>query len=484
MSNDTRKWNTFQEQIFAWGENPTGNLLVEAGAGTGKTTTIVELYKRIRYSQPMASIQFMAFNKKIADELQTRGVPACTMNSFGNRVVSATLNRPKLETNKIRNICKDFRVEYKQMGLVQRAVDLMKAYLLPLTVPISDIKKIIEDFELTDNSVKDDFLQTIKMVFVSSLSDMKTIDFADQICYPVYHNMSVSKSDFIIIDEAQDMSPNKLELVTRAVGKHFICVGDPYQAIYGFAGADSESMNKIKEQFDPLVLSLPVTYRCGINIVQEVHDHKVGPASFEAGKDNHMGEVKDITKDDFAKEVKPKDFVLCRVSAPLVSGCFNLIKKGVRAQILGRDVGKKLIDLVDKIMNMSQIGMHDHTNIGRFSAQYSDYRRKEVDKLRKADKDTQADNLEDQLDCLFVFVEDVNTIIEIKNKIEQMFDDNVNPDSVIFSTIHKSKGLEADRVFCLPSKMKASKQEKQKREESNLLYVMITRAKHSLYWIK
>lgn len=474
-----RKWSTYQEQVFAWADNPDKHLLVEACAGSGKTTTIVELYKRLKDKYPNKSTQFLAFNKKIAEELQSRGVPASTMNAFGFKTVLKTHPGIKLETNKLRYLLRGYGVDYKLINMCGRIIDLMKAYLVDFEESdhyLHDrIIQIANDFDLSEKPLADELITGIITVFKQSIGDKFTIDFADQISYPTYWNMSVPKFDFVIIDEAQDMSPNKLELVASAVGERLITVGDPYQAIYGFAGADSESMSKIKDRFNPLVLTLPVTYRCGKKIVACAHENKVAPVGFFAGDTNHEGIVADLSKSLFETTVVAKDFVLCRVSAPLVTGCFNLIKRGIRAQILGKDIGAKLVGLVSKIS--------DSTNVGEWCRAFSVYSSREIGKLRAADKDVAADNLEDQLDCLWVFTEGAVTTAEMINKIERMFDDSINPNSVIFSTIHKSKGLEADNVFILPYKSKPEKSDKAKQEERNLLYVQITRAKQKLYWV-
>ena len=477
-------WSTYQTDIFDWATGSTKtNLMVQAGAGCGKTSTIVELYKRIVAQDPKATVQFMAFNKKIALELQARGVPASTMNAFGFKAVLKAYPKIKLDTNKLRYLCKAHNVEYRASGFVCRVVDMLKAYLIPQNNDlISEIKRIIDEFESVDFEPDRKLLEQIASIFNVSLSDLHTIDFADQISYPHYHNLNVPRFDYVIIDEAQDLSPNKLQLVARAVGKHFICVGDPRQAIYLFCGADSESMDKIAERFSPVVKNLPVTYRCGKRIVQETHNLEVAPPDFQAGPDNHEGEVRSVVYENFLKEVKPKDFVLCRVSAPLVKNCFALIKNGVRAQIIGRDVGAKLSTLADKIFAY-KIQTQAISEMDKFCEKYREYRRIEVGKLLAAEKDDQAERLEDQLDCLYVFTENVQTVGEMQMKIRQMFDDTVNPHAVIFSTIHKAKGLEADVVWALPSKMRPPKKEKQKQEEKNLLYVLITRAKNQFNWV-
>jgi DNA helicase-2/ATP-dependent DNA helicase PcrA len=57
-------WSQYQLGLFDWVENGTGNACVIAVAGSGKTTTGVEMTKRARGSHI-----FLAFNKAIATEL-------------------------------------------------------------------------------------------------------------------------------------------------------------------------------------------------------------------------------------------------------------------------------------------------------------------------------------------------------------------------------------------------------------------------------
>jgi superfamily I DNA/RNA helicase len=479
-------WSTFQETIFSWlDRQDKTHLMIKAGAGCGKTTTIVELYKRLVAKEPSAKVQFLAFNKKIADELQARGVPAATMNSYGFKAVIKAFPKIKLDADKVSKLAKKNGVEYRKFGIVRRCVSLMKHYLEPKTADVATVQDYISRFELAEpGSVLLPILfEQIQEVFKQSLQDCNTIDFDDQIVYPHYHQIGVPQCDYMIVDEAQDLSPSKLDLVSRGVGRHFICVGDPLQAIYGFCGADSESMDKIIEKFKPVVMPLPVTYRCGKNIVAEVHRKAVCPSDFQAGEDNHGGEVRSVPQMVFEREVAPKDFVLCRVSAPLVGECFNLIKRGVRAQIIGRDMGKKLSTLAEKINERAPTSPHQNEMVA-FCEKMSKYEEIEVGKLRAQNKETQAESLEDQLACLQFFVDNAQTFAEMQKKMNDLFDDTINPFAVMLSTIHKAKGLEAEKVWALPFKMRKITNEKKAQEEKNLVYVQITRAKMQFNYVE
>lgn len=61
----------------------------------------------------------------------------------------------------------------------------------------------------------------------------------------------------------------------------------------------------------------------------------------------------------------------------------------------------------------------------------------------------------------------------------------------MFSTVHRAKGLEADRVWLLETTFKAKRRGEDEgdgwrsgAEEANIRYVAITRSKHELVWLQ
>jgi DNA helicase II / ATP-dependent DNA helicase PcrA len=69
MENKKFKPSKYQKAIYSFIENGKGNAVVEAVAGSGKTTTIVEATSRI---PPKDRAIFVAFNKSIATELSKK----------------------------------------------------------------------------------------------------------------------------------------------------------------------------------------------------------------------------------------------------------------------------------------------------------------------------------------------------------------------------------------------------------------------------
>jgi DNA helicase-2/ATP-dependent DNA helicase PcrA len=88
------------------------------------------------------------------------------------------------------------------------------------------------------------------------------ISFDDQIWLPLIHNLPIFKVETQVVDEAQDLNRMQQELMYLA-GDRLLYIGDPNQAIYGFAGADSESMDRMRDYLMATSLPLTVTRRCG-----------------------------------------------------------------------------------------------------------------------------------------------------------------------------------------------------------------------------
>ena len=99
-----RIWSAFQQAVFAFIADGEGNAMVDAVAGSGKTTTILEALKYIPTSK---RVLFCAFNKTTAVELGERvkasgysNVNVSTLHSLGLRSVTAALGRPAVDGDK------------------------------------------------------------------------------------------------------------------------------------------------------------------------------------------------------------------------------------------------------------------------------------------------------------------------------------------------------------------------------------------------
>ena len=134
-----KKFSQYQEAVFNFVIEGQGNAVINAVAGAGKTTTIVQALSVIPENK---SVLFLAFNKHIVTELQGRlkgigNVEVATLHSFGNKVVRNTL-KAFMNADKVKNYIQnqmpywgipDFAVEGFD-NRVKRLVELAKLSLV------------------------------------------------------------------------------------------------------------------------------------------------------------------------------------------------------------------------------------------------------------------------------------------------------------------------------------------------------------------
>jgi len=308
------------------------------------------------------------------------------------------------------------------------------------------------------------------------------IDFTDMIYLPVVLDLRMWKYDWVFIDECQDLNAAQRELFLRCIKSktgRFIAVGDRMQSIYGFSGADEESFNKLRQLPHTAKLPLSICYRCDKDIIQLAKQY-VPQIEARDNADNGVVEMNSKVAD-----VKDGDMILCRTTAPLVKLCIQYISSGVKAYVKGRDIGVNLINMIKK------------TNKKNIADCYS-YFDKELEKIcERVIKKTHCTSEEakdsdiyrtyqDKIDAINILSEGLTTCDEVMNHITEIFKDE-NGQGICLSTIHKSKGLESDRVFVLcPEKLflkSAMRIPWQAEQEKNLVYVCVTRAKHFLGYI-
>ena len=271
-----------------------------------------------------------------------------------------------------------------------------------------------------------------------------------------------------------------------------------HNSIYGFAGADALSMKRMKDILSQTTrgcqhLFLTVTRRCGKKIVEEAR--KIVP-DFEAHPSNPEGKIsyavypEQGTDNDprlYTKMVNDGDMVLCRCNAPLVSQCFKFLKDGRKANIQGRDVGSGLISTVKKLCK----GDDPHNvTVQDLTAKIEDWLEREWKKEESKRNPSEARKiaLQDRHDCLLAFTSEAIYAADVIAKIESLFTDNRGSVGIRLSSIHRAKGLEADRVFFLQPKgaecpHPLAHGEWQLESESCLRYVACTRAREELVFV-
>ena len=467
------KGTTEQDAIWAEMIEGKNHIMVFAGAGVGKTTTIVEGANRMNGETKA----FLAFNKSIATELQDKlpdGTDAKTFHAMGFAAIRNAGVRTKVNNYKMNNIIQDLLGKDYYYAPLKKLVSLVKGAFIEGN-DVKAIRRLIDEFNIVFESSREETqaIQAIPALLTISKTQTHIIDFDDMIWLPLVNNYPLPKYDVLFVDEAQDFNEIQRELIMRIVENgRCIVVGDPNQAIYGFRGADSNSMNIFSNRLEKTgreIARFPLTlsWRCPKSVVREANRYVKDfncPLSAEEG----------AVIVDAAFTPQANDMVLCRYNAPLVGAFYDLISQGKSAYILGRDMTKGLVNAVRKITRNDNMGNVEFK--GLFNQDHL-YRHS---KLVSEDKINQALALEDQFNCIAIFADKASTVGGIISEIKKVFD---NPDvgEIMLSTVHKAKGLEADNVYILATERMPHP--KGGKEENNICYVAITRAKKNLFYV-
>ena len=475
--------STFQQAIYNWVEDgnnsPVGkSLVVEAVAGSGKTTTGVKMLGLVPLDQ---HVLFVAFNKHIAKELAKRApkhVRVSTYHSLGFKAVRQAFGNVKVDEKKVDRILEQYFDKYTQGHLfkpVKQLVSLVKANLTGTS--LEELVNLTYYYGIELNESEAEIFQAVQYVMGKVVALTNVIDFDDMCYFPVHFKLMMDKYDFIFIDEAQDTNKVQIALAMACVkpNTRIVACGDRYQSLYGFRGADVDAIPNLIEALKAETLPLSITYRNPKVVVAMVNE-RFPHIPLEAANGALDGEITDLIYGDAIMKMASGDMILCRNNAPLVKPAFALIRNGVKAVIRGRDIGKGLISLIAK-MNAQ--------DTSELFVKLSQYENMEVAKLLLAEKNAQAESLQDKIDTIYAIAEGCKYVFEVERKIEDVFSDEV--EGVVFSTVHKAKGLEADNVFILKPDLMPSRHAKMSwelQQEENIMYVAYTRALKKLVFVR
>lgn len=489
MSN-TKNWSQQQNDIFRFFAKGTGNLVVRARAGTGKTTTIIEALSHAAHED---KILLAAFNKRIATELQTRidapNAEAKTLHALGFAFIRRQWANVKVDvsvdTDRAKVACGKSAPD-EIVKMVAKLAGLLKS-IAPLSGDVEVATEIAESFDCVPDETREEDgwdVERVAQLAIFARDAAKErdangrISFDDMIFIPVACGFAKRWYSMVVVDEAQDMNYSQLLLAQMSCKKdgRIVVVGDDCQAIYGFRGADADGIDRLKEELNAVELGLTVTYRCARSIVAIANT--VVP-DFVAANGNAEGKIDSVLEgsEKFYSSAKPGDFVLSRKNAPLMTICLGLLRRGVRARIEGRDVAAGLRTIIKSVKAKS---------IPNFIEKVGTWAKKGIARAQKLTHEGARSNkiavIEDQRDMLIALVEGCASVDEALNRIDTLFGDSepgVAFPAVVCSSVHRAKGLEADRVFILRSTLKNSS-----REENNIYYVAVTRARNHLTWVE
>lgn len=534
-----------QANIYNFVKNGTGNGIIDAVAGAGKTTTLMGC---VDYLPKLQDVLYCAFNTSIRKEIQkkfhSRGksVAVKTIHSLGFHIIRHSIKAqividkyktimenheffeslmPEingilninhfLSVQEIRSLQKRTDLEWEEknalnesskfVGKIEiRLRDINDKYRLTLCENTFEAyREMVDHFSIfEEDGCSDDELRLFMSAHQKLLKEGNSIaashgyiDFTDQLYLPYALNLSSKvQYGFVFVDECQDLSKAQLEVVKKYVrpGGRVLAVGDPYQSIYGFAGADSQSFWRVKDSFSCTPLSLTDCFRCPADVIKLAQTIREDINGFKT----EQGIVAKIDNNEVMMNLRAGDLVLCRFRAPLLALAMKLVNKDIKVHLHPDEVQEFIGDYKAYFRPAELKKSITDETIDSFFEKIRERNEKKiikdnanVDSIIRSFRIKEAMSLLDESLKFFrkKYLDwQLNTIDSILVRLKETLS-YLGDDAIKISTIHRAKGLENDRVFILEyNKLPVPREQAWETEqERNLHYVAVTRPKKELY---
>lgn len=492
-----------QENIFEYAQKGVDNIVVQAVAGAGKTTTLIECVKRILKHDPTKRILLLAHNKSTRDTLKERlkeerkNVKVYTLHGLAYRLFQEHFEMtPDINDNKYRDyINQNMNNIASEMYQTLKGPSKMmyKANLFEL------INKARHNLKQSEGEIKKMAIRKYGIPIVADechlaarilrwgTENLDLVDFQDLLYLPHEKGYRTNKytADIIFLDEAQDASLAQQDIIKRCFKRNtrLIVFGDRDQTINSWCGSDTEAFDNFQksENFNKPSKTFPLTtnYRCGKKIIE--YAKKYTNNDIKARDDAHEGSINFNVS---LESVNNGDMILCRNTAPLMELYRRGIKTGKKMYFRGEELGQRLKESVDCAMGDS-IGDIIYNMKKRLIALWDFFTLESGLDARETMLNPSIISLYDTIKTMENLPESISNREKLHNFIIEMFS-NEGKEGIQLSTIHRAKGLEADNVFIIcpsliPSRL--SQLEWEIEEEKHLQYVMCTRPKNTLNFI-
>jgi len=447
--------------LFAAG----GNLVMEAGAGAGKTA----LLKMMAESTSRRG-QYAAFGKAIvveASEKMPSNIRCNTAHSLAFGAVgknySSRLNGPRLRGAEMARILKleNFRVDTGGEGRTLTAGFLASRVMLGIeafcktadsVATRSHIPAIQNLDDAANTSVAEYLEQPLRRAWMDLLDTKGKLRFQHDHYLKIWQlgNPRIN-ADFILFDECQDANSVMSSVILAQKSSQLVFVGDSQQQIFSFTGAIN-ALEKLPGQR----VYLTQSFRFG-DAVAEVANIVLG----QLGAKLRLRGTPSIPSQVCSVEMP--NAILTRTNAQAVHQVIARQEMGQKVHLVGE--GKEMLSFARATQDLKSGRKTDHPDLACFD------RWREV--VEYAEQDQHGQEL--SLNVRLVETFGVQGIIEALESLADEMDADL-----IVSTAHKSKGREWDKVLLAGDFVRRDRAGEiitPDPEETRLLYVSVTRAK-------
>jgi len=483
------KFDPFQSEVLARINAPERpSLFVEARAGSGKTTILIEACK-----EADSPVRIVAFDRKIADEFTKRleafqGTSgfhkASTLHSLALQVFPKVPNKKiQVKSSKIGDIIREqgnFNEQEKET-----VEDVIRGLRNHFTEDPDVIREFIEaaNFPLPEpgEESKDWFSIIQKTLSISQdlFSSEQIIDFDEMLYFPLKYGWRLPKFTRLFTDEVQDFNPIQMEWLARLLSpaSQLVCVGDPFQSIYGFRGAAPNACQELVKRFGLTVLPMPTTYRCKRSIVDQAQRIVSDIVAPDWQQEGLVLRVEESTRLSTLVDPAQRTFVLARTHAKLIPIALNLLRRNQPFTYVTDKLNTRLWFWLKAVGSTAK---RKEPTVAQIQGAFPEH----LERL-SLNKREWAEQLFDVFQSLAAGLRSLDKASETLKVLTEITS-NKRQSSLELSTIHGAKGREASTVLffapeALPSPF--AKTEEELQQELNLTYIAITRAQDRLVFL-
>ncbi len=309
--------------------------------------------------------------------------------------------------------------------------------------------------------------------------DRPKIDFRDQVWLPLVLDLTPKwPFDLVIVDEGQDLSRPQFELAKRFVapGGRLVIVGDLHQGIYAWRGAIGHEVWKEMGAMNAVTLPLTVSFRCARTIVEAANSLVPDLRACEGAPIGKVYTCPLARMIEGLQGTTINSFVLSRNNALLFKVAIQLWRKNA---LFSFSKGEELAEGLHALVNQL-----DLVDVPRFQKSLDAWHDNAIAKAQEKSAISRIDRIKQRRDTLLALLQctEPRGLHALLKRLTSSRDAIVK-----LSTVHGAKGLEADRVYLLRQTFARYKEGAATAEippeELNLEYVAITRARHELVWV-
>lgn len=472
--------------------NSTGNIKINAVAGSGKTTTVIE-YARTR--PKINKILYLAFNKSVKLEASKKfadkgldNVKVETAHSLAYKHIVFSNNykvRPQgYKTHEIAELLGlegngEKHAEYILANHINKFISYFCNSEKKRVRELNYLEIISDPKAKTFVSNFYEYIEKQARMLLSKM-DKGEIEITHDFYLKKFQLSNPKLNyDYILFDEGQDASAAMLDVFFKQTATKVI-VGDTHQQIYGWRFA----INSL-EKADFKTLNLSTSFRFS----QEIANLAVEVLKWK--KQIEIDTPSQITGKGIPSQIKSKA-VVARTN-------LGLLLKAIEYVTEKKEVNNIYFEGNISSYTYAEEGASLYDVLNLYNNKRSLIRDKLIKEMKSIEElEEYIEKTEDvQLGMMVEIVKEYgNKIPSIIKAIKEKHIDSDDKDSaeVIFSTIHRCKGMEYDTIQIVNDFISEEKLEKlvkdikkddlnfgKLNEEINLLYVAITRAKSSIY---